>query len=336
MPPARSPRSFSLRSALVHVPAGVGIPMALALLLFLLGPRASVDESVVAPEVGADPDGWVARAEAAVPGIRPGDQAAVVRSYGTTEATDLSLVFLHGFSADRHELDPVPTLLADSLGAHLFYARLTGHGQDGAAMARATAGDWLQDATDAVAVAGALGERIVLVGSSTGATLALWAALKAPQRERIGALVLLSPNFHPADRQSRLLLLPWGGLLARLSLGAERCFSPVSPEQERHWTTCYPSDALLPMMALVERIRTEDLSALRTPTLVLYSPADQVVDPLETERYFGELGAEPKRLVPIERAGPANHVLAGDIVAPENTDRVVREALAFLEAAGLR
>jgi len=203
-------------------------------------------------------------------------------------------------------------------------------------MARATAGDWLQDATDAVAVASTLGERVVLVGSSTGAALALWAALKAPQRARIAALVLLSPNFHPADRQSRLLLLPWGSLLARLTVGAERCFSPVSPEQERHWTTCYPSEALLPMMALVERIRTEDLTALRTPTLVFYSPADQVVDPLETERYFGELGAEPKRLMPIERAGTANHVLAGDIMAPENTDRVVRETLAFLEEAGLR
>jgi len=89
-------------------------------------------------------------------------------------------------------------------------------------------------------------------------------------------------------------------------------------------------------MALVERIRTEDIAVPTPPTLVLYSPGDQVVDPRETERYFRELGASPKRLVAVERAGPANHVLAGDIVAPENNARVVGEALAFLEDAGLR
>lgn len=299
---------------------------------FLLGPRVEVVEAWAEPDVGDDPVAYLRRAEAGVANLRPGEQKAVVWADSTERSrTPLVVVYLHGFSADRHEIDPVPASAAAALGANLYYARLAGHGRDGAAMAEATVAAWFQDAAEAMAVATSVGDRVVLVGTSTGATLAVWMAAQEAWRERIAALVLLSPNFRPRDRASRVLLWPWGGLLARLVVGPERCFEPTSPANEEHWTTCYPTRALLPMMALVEHVRTMPLGGITAPALVFYSTNDQIVDPFETQRLAPRLGGTPVRLVVLEGLGdPAHHVLAGDIMSPALNDRVVGEIVGFV------
>lgn len=328
------PPTFRLPRRL-RLPPRIGVPAALTLAVFLLGPRARIDEEVAPVSVPADVEGYLAAAEAAVPGIRPTESKTVVwRDPGTPGRTPLSLVYLHGFSADRHELDPVPARLAEALGANLFLTRLAGHGRDEAAMATASAGDWLADMEEAMAVGLRLGERVVLLGTSTGGTLAIWAALQERWSQALAAVVAVSPNLGPADPDARLLLWPWGAQIARIVVGPERCFEAANEAQARHWTTCYPTNALLPMMALVERVRTLDPAPARVPALVLYSPEDRVVDPRETVRFFERYGGRPKQLKIVEGIGdPDSHVLAGDILSPETTGAVVRATLDFLTSA---
>ena len=303
-----------------------------AVVLALAGPRAEMGVLTGIPQVGTDVDAYVAAAEAEVPGIRPGDGKAVVWAHAEGRVrTPRSIVYLHGFSADRHEVEPLITDLARDLGANVFFTRLTGHGRDGAAMGEATVDAWLRDAAEAVEVGRAIGERVVLVGTSTGGTLALWAASRPELAEALEALVLLSPNLHPRDRMSRLLLWPWGGVLARLVEGEERCFGTHNEAHARHWTECYPTAALLPMMALVEHVRTSRLEEIRTPALVVYAPGDQVVDPGEIEEGYRRLGSEPKVLFPVDDPGdPEEHVPAGDILSPGATDAVAARIRAFL------
>ena len=308
-----------------------------ALLVVLLGPRVRLEETFSAVDVPEDVDGWLASHEARVPDLRPGDGKTVVWADSVGTRTPLSLVYLHGFSADRHEMAPVAEMLADSLGANLFYTRFTGHGRDGAAMAEATGEAWLQDMAEAMAVGRKLGDRVILIGSSTGATLATWTAGRPEFRDDIAALVFISPNFHPRDRRARLLLWPWGQMLAELFTGEERCWEPFNEEQGRHWTTCYPTRAVLPMMAVVERVRTMDLDEVTAPALVLYSADDSVVDADATTARVARMGSVPKRLVPFQSAGdPSQHILAGDIMSGETNGAVVREILSFIDFAEIR
>jgi pimeloyl-ACP methyl ester carboxylesterase len=306
---------------------------AVILLAIAFGPRERFDEAWIEPTLPPDIDGWLARTEADVPGVRPGDGRGIVWARPETrERTPVSLVYLHGFSADRHEIEPALSRLAEEIGANLYFTRLTGHGRDGAAMAEATVEAWLSDAVEALVVGERIGERVVLVGTSTGGTLATWLAARPEGRSRTAALVLVSPNFHPRDHSSRILLYPWGTQIARAVLGPERCFRPENERQERHWTTCYPTSALATMMALVERVRTLDLSTVAAPTLVLYSPADGVVDPAETERAVRRMtGTTVTVNVVASTSDPAHHVLAGDIVSPASTDEVVSVVRMFLE-----
>ncbi|MSR20892.1 MAG: alpha/beta fold hydrolase [Gemmatimonadetes bacterium] len=299
-----------------------------------LGPRPRVEEAWAEPVVGPDVDAWLAAGEATVPRLRAGEAKSVLWADSASRArTALAVVYLHGFSADRHEVEPLVSDLARDLGANAYFARLTGHAQDGAALADATVEDWLADAAEALAVGTRIGERVVLVGTSTGATLALWTAARPEAADRVAALVLVSPNLGLQDRSSRVLLWPWGGLLARVLVGAERCFEPESEAQALHWTACYPTRALLPMMALVDHTRSLDLGEVRVPTLVVYSPRDAVVDPGETERLLSSLGGEGPTLFRVDDSGdPAHHVIAGDIMSPGSTDAVRERVLAFMES----
>lgn len=179
-----------------------------------LGPRRAVDReripTLAVPAKLEAVEAFVARRERAHPDVRPDAEARVVwASPDRPGRTPLAVVYLHGFSACRQETAPFCARLAASLGANLFEARLRGHGRSQDAMGEATAEDWLADAAQALAIGRLLGERVVVVGCSTGATLAAWCA--GPGRASdLEALILLSPNFaihHPA---AFLMTGPWG------------------------------------------------------------------------------------------------------------------------------
>lgn len=309
----------------------IGVPCAV-LLLLLVGPRAQVEERWIEPELPPDLDAYLAREEERVPNIRTGDEKAIRWiDDDAPSVTPLSIVYLHGFSADRHEVEPLVSELADGLGANVYFTRLHGHGRDASAMGEATAEDWLDDAAEAVAIGGYIGERVVLMGTSTGGTLAIWATTRPEAADRVAALVLVSPNLGVRDPAAPILLWPWGGLIGRLVVGSERCFQPASAAQERHWTTCYPPRALLPMMALVEHVRSLPSGSLQVPTIVFYARGDRVVDPSETERQMGRLASGRAEMHVVEGAGdPEQHVIAGDVMSPETTEAVRVQAAEFL------
>jgi esterase/lipase len=95
---------------------------------------------------------------------------------------------------------PLPDMLADALGANLYFARLTGHGQDGIAMGRARLPDWEADVAEALQIGAALGDEVIVMGCSTGCTL-LTTALA--QGARAKGIVHVSPNYGLGTGQCR-------------------------------------------------------------------------------------------------------------------------------------
>lgn len=297
--------------------------------LFSLGPRVVVDTRVVAPALPEDLDAWLEVSEAAIPDVRPGTEKRIVwADPATRQATPLSVIYLHGFSATRQEIAPVCDRVARQLQANLFYTRLRGHGRSGDAMAEATVNAWLADAVEALEIGRRLGQRVVVIGTSTGGTLATWLAARS---EGLASLVLISPNFGVANPTAGILLWPWGEQLARLIVGPRRSWEPHNPSQALYWSHDYPTQALLPMMGLVDLVEGLDLKQITLPTLVLYSPEDSVVSPARTEARFQELGTARKALIEVEETGdPSHHVIAGDIMSPGSTDAVVKRIVGFV------
>lgn len=242
-----------------------------------------------------------------------------------------AVVYLHGFSASRQETAPLAQLLADSLKANLFEARFTGHGQPGSALASATPEAWLRDAKEGIAIGRALGDRVLVLAASTGATLAIISAAQEPEAEDT-AFAFISPNFGPRAFASRLLLWPWARTWIPWVAGTERSWEPENPEQGKYWTTSYPIEALFPMMASVKASGLVDVGRIKAPIHIFLSEQDPTVDPARTRKMFERFSSSAaKRLTEVEGPGD-HHVLAGDILAPARTGTIAKDILDWVDS----
>ncbi|MGB4072533.1 alpha/beta hydrolase [Pseudomonas sp.] len=308
--------------AFVFIAVGAGV--------FFAGPQVTVEPQTHAVQLPADLERYLADSEARYPDITPSAEKTIVWAHPDKRQTDLAIIYLHGYSATRQETAPLSDQLAQQLGANLFYTRLSGHGRGGAAMSSASANDWLQDSQEALQIGQRLGKQVLVIGTSTGATLATWLALQADTRQVL-AYVLVSPNFAPKDPASRVLAWPWAAQFVPLLLGDEYQWQPRNAQQARYWSHRYPVQALLPMMALVNYVREQPLEQISAPLLAIYSPDDQVVSAPAIEAAFARIGSAHKQLLALKDTQDlSHHVLAGDILSPNDTPRVQAAILAFL------
>ncbi len=301
--------------------------------VWVFAPTEPVDREIAFQDsnLGDDLDVWLEEREAAYPDMIPGVPKRIFWAGATGARTALSVVYIHGFSATSEEIRPVPDEVAKALGANLFFTRLAGHGRGGAPMAEPVAGDWIEDMAEAMAIGRRLGDRVLVIGTSTGATLAALAAEDPLLSQGLAGVVLVSPNFRLNSPAAFILDLPlarwWGPLVA----GAERSFQPRSPEQGRYWTTTYPTTALFPMAALARLARGLDYAQVQVPALVIWSDEDGVIDPKIIAPVMASWGGPVTWEKRTMQAGddPFAHVIAGEIMSPGQTEPVVAAILAW-------
>ena len=284
---------------------------------------------------------------------------------GRRTRTALAVVYVHGWGACRQEIAPTPQLLAKALGANLYCHRLSGHGRRRAAapatdppsgdilLAEATPRKLFLDALEAFRVGLALGDRVVVVGVSTGGGLATWLAARVadePEGDRLAALVLVSPCYglgHPLYPFLKtpftfLRLVPFGlapplraWLLAAV-MGREKRSPALSPDHARYNALAYPHPALLHLVDVLYGLEGLDVSRARAPTFLVANHGDAVIDFGRAARVFETLGtalpsAPPKVMV----ACPSDahpHVLASQMLSPNTVDGVLDAAILFVRA----
>ena len=304
----------------------LGLILGVAAVL-ILGPREPVDTEIAfdPASLGDDLDAWLAEKEARVPDLRPGVEKRILWAGEAGRQTPLSIVYIHGFSSTSAEISPVPERVAAALGANLFFTRLAGHGRDGAAMAEPAAGDWLEDTAEALAIGRRIGNRLLVIATSTGGTLAAIAATDPAMAEHVAGMVLISPNFGIANPGAVLLSLPYARLWAPLLAGRERSFTPRNAAHAEFWTVRYPLLAAIPVQALVDHLAGLDLSKARMPALFIYSEDDKVVSVAAMRAAADRWGGPVQIELRVMGAGddPSSHVIAGDILSPGQTDETI-------------
>ncbi len=316
------------------------VVLVLGAAVYFLDPREQVDLS---PEFDARKFGegvqvYFETVESAFDDITPGVEKRVIWQDGFKEQrTPYSILYVHGFSATSEEIRPVPDLVAEALGANLVYTRLTGHGRDGAAMGEATASAWMHDIAEGLAAARAVGEKVIVISTSTGGTLSAAAALDERLSQNVAAMVMVSPNFGINSKGSWLPTLPWARHWLPLIMGGERDFSGPDPERNKYWTTVYPWEAVVSMFELVDAVNALDYSKARVPVLFWFSDDDQVVRPDLTHKVAQAWGAPATiNLVTMgPEDDPASHVVAGRLMSPGQTDSAVEGILAWLADQGI-
>ena len=266
--------------------------------------------------------------EMKVPNLRPEVQKQIVWANRVGEQSKISIVYVHGFSATSQELRPFPDEIASALNANLFFTRLTGHGQDSAAMGKASLEDWNADIDEALDFGRALGENVVVIACSTGAPLVLSSLAK--KSCNLAACIFVSPNFGLANRfQNWFLKLPkvrsWGPFV----MGRHRSFESRSSDHKKYWTQSYGIEAIFTMMEAVQEMTKLQISAFNFPLAILYCPNDQVVSPQKIRSIFRRWGGSKDALSMDKGDDPSGHLLIGDIMNPKQTKIATRFALDF-------
>ena len=314
--------------------------VALAAALALgFGPRPRVVLNWLTEELSTDlerlPD-WLSQREAQERNITEGAEKHIEFADPEMPArTPYVVLYLHGFSATRQEIAPVPERVAKALGANYYGTRLTGHGQDGESLGRSTSSQWLRDTAEAWQVACELGEQVIVISCSTGGTLATWLAEQPSAQDRLAALVLFSPNYQPKHWASHLFGWPWSRHWLKYLAGEQYGWEAAGELNQRYWTNHYPTRVLHELQALVVAVRNSPVENIKAPSLFIYSDDDQVVNARYTDAVFRRWGADVTERIRVSGVDDSNHVITGDIVAPQNTETSVRQILEFLGKQGI-
>ena len=274
--------------------------------------------------------------------IKTDNEARIVWSNDSVRnKTEYSIVYLHGFSASQGEGYPVHRNIAKKFRCNLFLSRLAEHGIDTIdAMKKLSVDKYWVSVKEALAIGKQLGNKVILIGTSTGATNAL--QLAAAFANDVHALVLLSPNIEINDNKARLLNNPWGLQMATIVTGSRYIDSKDQRETyKKYWYSQYRLESVVALQEMLESSMTkETFSRINQPVLILYYYKDEVhqdsvvrVQPMKD--MFEQLGTDASQKRSKAMPSTGDHVI-GSAIKSKDTEGVEREIEKFLiEILGL-
>lgn len=306
--------------------------------IFLLGPTVDAPEIKKAlPQLEISIEElpqWVLEREKQFPNIKEDNASKLIFADSLPQKTEYAIVYLHGFSGSAEDAAPVHREVAKAIGANIYLPRLYAHGlESDEAMLEYTGEKYLDSAREALAVGHLLGEKVILMGTSTGCTAAL---TLAAYHSKIAALVLYAPNIRIAHPMDFVATLPWGLQFVRLISGGNyNVIADSRPIKRQYWTWKYRLEAVIQMQKLLETAMIpETFKRITIPTFSGFyykneTEQDPVVSVAAMRRMFHELGT-PTSLKE-EQAFPnaGAHEIACHIVT-DNYDEVKIATLNFL------
>jgi D-alanyl-D-alanine dipeptidase/esterase/lipase len=273
--------------------------------------------------------------------IKPDNEARIIWADSTKSKTEYSVVYIHGFSASQEEGDPVHVNFAKKFNANLYLARMADHGIDTTDQLRNFSADrWWQSAKEALAIGKTLGNKVILMSTSTGGTMSLILAAQYP--DDVFALINMSPNIEVNDANAWLLNNPWGLQIARKVIGGNFLTSPPDSLKDRYWNNSYRVEAVVQLQEMVEdKMNPTTFVKVKCPSLTIYyykneeeqDPTVKVSAMIEMNKHLGTPDSL-KQMVAIPEAG--GHVI-GSYVRSKDIFSVERAAENFaVEKLGMK
>ncbi len=308
------------------------------IIVYLLGPHPSTPNYVTKmPEVpGINKLEEFVAANEAMHKLRPNNEARIVWANDTVkQKTAYSIVYLHGFSASQEEGNPVHRNIAKQFGCNLYLARLAEHGIDTIEqLLNLTADNYWRSVQEALAIGGQIGNKVILMGTSTGGSQALQLAAAYP--DKVAALVLYSPNIAINNPNAWILNNPWGLQIARLVNGSNEIVSTDDRAiYKQYWNKPYRLEATVTLEEMLESTMTEaTFKKINQPLLLLYyykdeQHQDEVVKVSAMKQMFTEIASPENIKRAVALPNTENHVIASPIKS-KDVEGVQNETSKFL------
>ena len=236
------------------------------------------------------------------------------------EQTDYCLLYLHGFSASWYEGYPTHQNFAKRFGMNAYIPLLADHGLVTEDPLLNMTPDHLYDsAKEALVLAHLLGEKVIVMGTSTGGTLALKLAADFP--DMIDGLILLSPNVRINNPKAFLLSGPWGLQIARKVYDSNYRVTneDFDCKECQYWNCKYRLEATVYLQQLIDAtMNQKTYSKVKAPLFAGYyykdeTHQDEVVRVDAIIDMFGKVATpeSKKRKQAFPNAG--EHVIGGEL-----------------------
>ena len=284
--------------------------------------------------IGNDLDQYLKNKESQFSDLKKNVQKKIIWSRKKNTKTKISIVYIHGFSASSEEVRPLPDLIGKDIRANIFYTRLTGHGRSSDAMGLSSISNWVNDLHEAIEIGSRIGQKVILISTSTGGTLSAISALNDYLSNTILGYIFISPNFGINHKLANLISWPYSEYWLHLFIGKTRTIKPRNELDKKFWTLSYPTKALIPMARLVKKINNKNFSNVSNPALFYFSMDDEVVEPKKTLEFIENWGGETKTInvKMSEFDDKYSHVIAGDILSPGQTEFARKEMVEWIKS----
>lgn len=298
------------------------IPFLFVLVLMIIywaGPRLpETSLGTDLPDIPAgigDLEQYVKAKEAGYP-VKPGNESMILWGDSIGRPTPFVLLYLHGFSDGHFEGYPVTCDFVQEFKVNAYLPRLAGHGlREDEPLLEMTPENLYRSAREALGIACKLGEKVILMGTSTGCTLALMLAADFP--DLVDGLILYSPNIKIKNPWSPLLGGPWGLQITRVVHGGKYAVSASGNSEDcKYWYCRYRLEAQVYLQQLLKmRMNRKEFEKVRQPVFLGYyykdkEHQDQTIEVKAALKMFDELGTPDawKEKVAFPEAGV--HVIA--------------------------
>ena len=309
------------------------------ILIFILGPK--VEKPIIfkdLPEINLSINelkSWIDQKELKFKNIKEGNESRIKFFDSVPKKTNISIVYLQGFSGSSQDGFPVHTNIAKKLNSNIYLPRLYAHGLNSdEPLIEYTGEKYLDSAREALAIGKIIGEKVILMCTSTGCTAALTLAANHPE---VDALVMYAPNIritHPLDF---VATLPWGLYIVRLVEGGKYHYiTNTWEDKEKFWTTKYRLEAPIELQNLLETAMNDEVfRKVMVPTFSGFYyknevEQDNVVSVNAMRMMFKQLGTEDSLKLEIAFEDAGGHEIAYNIVN-KNYLKVQKSTLNFLQ-----
>lgn len=313
----------------------------LVVVVYMMGPKPPfVELSSDLPSISASIGNIENYAERNDEGLtlKPDNESRIIWANDSVkERTLYSLLYLHGFSASWYEGYPANLEFARYFGCNAYFPRLASHGiETEDALIDMTPERLWESAKEALMIARTLGRKVIIMGTSTGGTLALKLASTFP--EYVDGLILYSPNIRINNSAAFLLSKPWGLQIGRkVTGGTHRVVNEEFDSKEcQYWNCKYRVEAIVFLHQLVDETMTnQTFKNVNEPVFLGYyykdeTNQDDVVKVDAMLKMFENLATSPEWKVKIAFPEAGDHVIGCEIKSGAYKD-VVTETIKFGE-----
>ncbi|MCL5126870.1 glycerophosphodiester phosphodiesterase family protein [Algibacter sp. L4_22] len=268
--------------------------------------------------------------------IKPNNQARIIWSENYKEKqSPIAFVYLHGFGASSREGEPIMSKLSKRYNANVYMSRLKEHGIKRADNFKdLTPENYLETAKEALSIGKLIGEKVILVSTSTGGSLSL---KLASEDSSIAGLIMYSPFIDLINPAFKTIVTPEGKAgFIKMNKGSEIIKQTRPEEEAKYWSTIYHVDGYEALIKMIIKTMTpQTFSKVKTPTFVGYyykneEEQDQVVSVPAILKMFDSLGTPENKKVKKAFPEAGNHVIGCDLRS-KDWRNVYNQTLAFID-----